>query len=103
MFLRNALAKLFGYTVPTVAETDSSTHPRVQYIDLIDTSSTKPFITFTHDNPTKPDFDLVETTSELLEYEIKIDTKGNVYYKYPKVNKWLLQKDVKHIELRIID
>lgn len=102
MFLRKALAKLLGYTVSTT-DVEKSPEPRVQYIDLIDTTSTKPFIAFTHDNPTKPDFDLVETTSELLEHEIKIDTNGNVYYKFPKVNKWLLQKDIKHIELRIID
>lgn len=102
MFLRKALAKLFGYNA-SVDEADKSPEPRVQYVDLLDSTSTKPFIAFTHDNPTQPDYDLIETTSELLEHEIKIDTKGNVYYKFPKVNKWLLQKDVKHIELRIID
>lgn len=102
MFLGNLFSKLFNSSCKKVDE-DLPAEPRVQYIDLIDETSTKPFIAFTTDKPTSDEFDLVETTCEELEHEIKIDAKGNVYYKFPKVNKWILQKDIKHIEVRIID
>lgn len=84
----------------TLFKPKESTALKVAYYNFTEEDSTKPWVVFarTSDDPA---YDIIDTTSESLEFEIKIDIKGNVYFKVN--NKWILQSHIKHVEISILE
>ncbi len=74
--------------------------PTVRHVSFVEDGK-RPVITFCRNACKGSEFDLLEVTSNQLEHEIKIDAMGNIYYKFPKVNKWILQTDVNTLEIHV--